>query len=77
MANLQVRNVPEEMMERLRALARGRNCTLSAAVLAAIERDLAKWEWWQRWEQRPITDLGVDAATLIAEERAARDQELS
>lgn len=76
MANLQIRNVPLETMERLRALARRRNCTLSTAALAAIEKELSASEWWQRWEQKPVIDLGIDAATLIAEERAARDQEL-
>lgn len=32
--------------------------------------------WSERLSQRPTTDLGVDAATLIAEERAIRDAEL-
>jgi len=31
--------------------------------------------WSERLSQRPTTDLGVDAATLLAEERAARDAE--
>ena len=75
MANLQIRNMPGELIERLRILARERKCTMSAAALAAIERDLAAWEWRKRWEQRPPTDLGIDAATLLAEERAARGQE--
>ncbi len=56
MANLQVENVPEALHERLRRHARERNCTVSAAVLAAVERELARWEWHARLAQRPPTD---------------------
>lgn len=76
MANLQVRNVPAELHERLRRHARERNRTMSAVVLSAVERELERWEWQERLAQHPTTDLGVDAATIIAEERARRDREL-
>ncbi len=76
MAHLQVKNVPDSVHDRLRCFARETNRTLSAAVLAAVERELEAWEWRKRWAQRPETDLGVDAATLIAEARALRDREL-
>ena len=76
MANLQVRNMPDELHERLRRHARSRNCSMSAAVLEAIERDLARWEWSRRLTDRPETDLGIDAATLLAEARQQRDAEL-
>lgn len=76
MANLQVRNVPEALHERLRQHARKRNCSMSAAVLDAIERELASWEWRERLVSHPTTDLGIDAAALIAEEREQRDAEL-
>ncbi len=46
---------------------------MSAAVLDAIERAMARWEWQERMAQRPETDLGVEAATLLAAERALRD----
>ncbi len=73
MANLQVENIPDELHERLRRCARERNCTLSAAVLAALERELARWEWRARLAERPPTDLGVPAATLLREARAERE----
>ena len=76
MANLQVRNVPDELHERLRRQAREHNCSMSAVVLRAVEHELERLEWRERLAQRPTTDLGVDAATLIAEERARRDMEL-
>ncbi len=76
MANLQVRNVPETLHERLRQHARKRNCSMSAAVLDAIERELTRWEWRERLDKRPETNLGIDAATLLAEARSQRDTEL-
>ena len=76
MANLQVRNVPQQLHDRLRTSARENNCTMSAIVLSAIERELARWDWRKRLAQRPTTVLGVDAAALIREERDLRDAEL-
>ncbi len=76
MANIQVKNVPDELHERLRRHARKKNCTMSAAVLAAIEREIKMAEWLERLETRPVVDLGVPAARLIEEARAERDKEL-
>ena len=76
MASIQVRDVPEGLHERLRRHARRRNCSMSAAVLDAIERELTRWEWRERLASQPETDLGIDAATLIAEARRERDTEL-
>ena len=68
MANLQVRNIPDDLHERLRRHARENNCTMSSVVLSAVERELARWEWRRRLAQHPTTDLGIAAATLLAEE---------
>jgi len=38
MASLQVRNLPDELHERLRRCAQQRNCSMSAVVLQALER---------------------------------------
>ena len=75
MANLQVKNIPDDLHDRLRAYARESNSTISAAVLAAVERELAGWEWRKRLAQRPQTDLGMEAAELLWEERSLRDQD--
>ena len=75
MANLQVKNIPDDLHDRLRAYARESNSTIGEAVLAAVERELAGWEWRKRLAQRPQTDLGVAAAELLREERSLRDQE--
>ena len=76
MANLQVKNIPEDLHERLRRHARENHCTLSASVLAALERELARWEWRKHLAQRPKTSLGVPAAALLMEERSQRDLEI-
>ena len=73
MATLQVRNVPDALHERLRRHAQERNCTVSAAVLEAIEREMSRWEWTERLSQRPATELGTSAAELLDEERRLRD----
>ena len=74
MANLQVENIPDELHERLRRHARERNCTISAAVLTAVERELDRWEWRARLAQRPRTELGVAAADLLQAERENRER---
>ncbi len=76
MGNLHVRNIPDDVYERLRRYARENDRTMSSVVISALERELAQLEWPQRIARLPKTDLGVDAATLIAEERRRRDREL-
>jgi plasmid stability protein len=73
MANLQVKNIPDDLHERLRRHARKRNCTIGEVVLAAAERELAELEWRERWAQQLASELGVNAADLIREERELRD----
>ena len=76
MANLEIKNMPDTLHERLRRYARENNCTVRAVALTAIERELARWEWRKRLDLRPETDLGVDAATILKEERTRRDGEI-
>ena len=68
--------MPKELHERLRRHARKHNRSMSTAVLDAIKRELARWEWRERLAERPETDLGTDAATLVADARRQRDTEL-
>ena len=75
MANLQVRNIPDDLHDRLRRHAREHNRTMSEVVLITVERELARWGWRNRLARRPKTDLGVEAVTLLAEERSLRDLE--
>ena len=57
MANLQIKDMPDTLHERLRRYARENNCTMRAVVIAAIERELARWEWRKHLAQRPETCL--------------------
>jgi plasmid stability protein len=75
MANLQVKNIPHALHQRLRRYAREHKCTLSEVVLNALERELVRREWHERLAQRPTTDLGASAASLLAQERQQREQE--
>ena len=74
MANLQVKNIPKALHDRLRHHAKASRCTLSDLVLTAIERELARREWHDRLASRPETDLGSSAAALIDEERQQRER---
>ncbi len=76
MANLQVKNIPDTLHQRLRRYAREHKCTLSDVVLAALERELARREWHERFSRRPTTDLGLSAAALLEQERHHRESDL-
>ena len=67
--------MPDDLYERLRQYARENDCTVSSAVLIAIERELERSGWRKRLAQCPKTDLGIEAAALLAEERRIRDVE--
>ena len=67
MANLQVKNMPDTLHRRLREHAREHGHTMRDLVIAAIERELSRREWRERWEQRPVTDLDASAASLLDE----------
>lgn len=76
MANLQVKNISDTLHQRLRRYAQEHKCTLGEVVLIAIERELARREWHERLAQRPTTDLGVSAVSLLEQERQQREQDL-
>jgi len=77
MANIQVKNIPEKLHNRLRRYAREQECTLGEIVLEAIEREVARREWHKRFSGRPSTKLFSSAAELLELERRQRDSELS
>ena len=77
MANIQVKNIPEKLHNRLRRYAREEDCTLGEIVLDAIEREVARREWRKRFSGRPSTQLDNSAADLLEQERRQRDSDLS
>ena len=76
MANLQVKNIPDSLHERLRNCARESGSTISAVVVAAIERELADREFEVRLAEHPRTYLAVSAADVLQGERYSREMEL-
>jgi plasmid stability protein len=77
MANLQVKNLPDILHQRLRQYAQQYNRTISDITLAAIEREIARYEWHERFSRRLATDLGISAASLLEQERRLREDELA
>ena len=75
MSNLQVKNVPNDLYERLRSYADERNSTISAVVLTAVERELDKANMAKRLAERSSVELTNSAAELVRQERVLRDNE--
>ena len=48
---------------------------MSAIVLAAVERELARRAWQKHLAQRPKTNLDVEASALLMEERSMNNKE--
>ncbi len=76
MANLQVKNIPDSLHQRLRRYVRKHDLTLSDFVLEAIKRELSRSEWLERLSKRPMTDLGIPVSALLEQERQQRDGEI-
>lgn len=76
MATLQVKTIPDALYQRLRHYAQKHQRTISDIVLEAIEREMARYEWHEKLAQRPTTNLGVSAASLLEQERKQRDREI-
>lgn len=76
MANLQVKNLPEALHERLRNYAQKHHRTISDVAMEALEREMARHEWKEKLSQRPATDLGDSAASLLEQERRQRERDL-
>lgn len=77
MANLQVKNVPDALHQRLRRQARKQGRTLGDLVLEAVKRELERQQWRDQLKQRPSTDLGISAAALLEQERQLRGESLA
>jgi plasmid stability protein len=76
MANLQIKNLPDDLHQRLRQYSQQHNRTISDIALAALEREMARHEWHERLSQRTTTDLGTSAASLLEQERQERENDL-
>ena len=73
MANLQVKNLPDDVYEQLRRLAKQRNTTISATVRHALDRELESATWWDNWDKTPRSNIKINAVELLREARNLRD----
>jgi plasmid stability protein len=76
MANLQVKDVPDELHERLRDCAARRGTTIREIVLEAVRHELEHERFLARLETRRAVDLGVPIVELLSEEREERERRL-
>jgi plasmid stability protein len=74
MALMQIRNMPDDLKERLRARAEKADITMSDYVIRLVRDDLDKptmEEWLERVRALPLrTDLNLTAAEALAEARS-------
>ena len=74
-ANLQVKDVPEALARKVRALARRRGGTIREVILEAVRRELDREQWRARLEQRQVVEVG-DVGRAVEAERSEREQDL-
>lgn len=70
MTNLQVKNLPDDLTEKLRDRARAEHTTVSAFVTRILEREVAKptlAEWLARLDELPKLEHDIDIEALMGE----------
>jgi plasmid stability protein len=72
MANLQVKNVPEELNKRLHRYAEQQGRSIRDVVLDAVRRELDRRAFAERLRKRSPVKLKVSAAELLSLERNER-----
>ena len=80
MANLQIKNLPDEMHNELKRRAAEEGISLRDYLLRLIGQDLAKpsrAEWFKELDRLPRTKLERPAADYIREDREARERHLA
>ena len=75
MANLQVKNVPEALVRKVRSLARRRGRTMRDLILDAVRREIDREQWRARLEDRTPVEID-DVARVLEDARADRDRAL-
>lgn len=76
MATVQVKDVPEALLRRLRTLARRHGRTLRDLVLDAIRREVDRDQFAARLRSRRSVGLSQRAVDALDEARAERDDDL-
>jgi plasmid stability protein len=75
MANLQVKNLPEELNQRLHRHARAQRRPIREVVIEAVERELDRHTFVEKLRRREPVQLKSRPATLLAAERRERGYE--
>lgn len=77
MANLQVKNVPDQLHRKLNQRAKRQGRTVRDLVLEAVRREIARGDFHERLARRAPVELGGSVAEVVAEVRLAREGEVS
>ena len=82
MSTLLIRNVPEDVYERLRGAAQANGRSLNAEVIVRLSRDAGGWRgdpaWWAQFEARrarmraALADVTPTPEELIRHDRDSR-----
>jgi len=73
MANLQVKDVPEDLHRKLRRCAKRRRTTMRELILEAVQREVSHEEFVARLRRRRPVDLGSPAAEFLRQARRERE----
>ena len=73
MATLRVKNVPDDLHERLRKQARRYKTPLGNLVVVALEREIVQIELHERIAAQEPREFKVSPSEMLARERAQRD----
>ncbi|MFI5010160.1 MAG: hypothetical protein ACHQDY_07790 [Solirubrobacterales bacterium] len=80
MSAIQIKNVPDDLHDKLRERARSEGRSLSKYILATLERDIAvpsTREWLNSLSKDPVTNVKPgEVARLIQEGRAEREEQI-
>lgn len=77
MVNLQVKDVPAELYQRIQWLAVKRDSSIGSLLLEVIEREIQQEEWWEIWDSVPKFDGEIDSVRWIREAREENDRKLA
>jgi len=75
-ANLQVKNVPDDLFRKIRRYAAQEGRTIRDFVLEAVRAKVAREEFAARLRKRTPVELARPAGELIDDVRRERDREL-
>ena len=73
MSTLQVKNIPDDLRERLQRQARRCKTTIDDVLLTALEREAQRLEWNENLAASEPANFKTPPSEILAQERAQRD----